>query len=186
MQVSLLEETIEPRKNLPYLLVHLRERRPEKLHYIGVSFGLTLELLRFWKKHNFFPFFIGHTPVKIKISSLHWIDNYMLLLRRVNFLLLWIRVLWRVSTRVWSLNRWPMMMLEQVDLINGAFLDHISKVCPFFPRMFKLFFIFVLTIFLLFHFLILVINLLFTDFRLRFLELLGDTFRAMEYKLAMR
>ena len=40
--------------------------------------------------------------------------------------------------------------------------------------------------FYLFHFLILIINLMFADFRLRFLKLLGNTFRAMEYKLAMR
>ncbi|XP_062097838.1 RNA cytidine acetyltransferase 1-like [Humulus lupulus] len=61
-QVSLLEENIQPKKKLPHLLVHLRERKPEKLHYIGVSFGLTLELFRFWRKHKFVPFFIGHSP----------------------------------------------------------------------------------------------------------------------------
>ncbi|CAJ2676937.1 unnamed protein product [Trifolium pratense] len=61
-KVSLLEESIKPRTDLPHLLVHLRERRPEKLHYIGVSFGLTLELFRFWKKHKFAPFYIGQIP----------------------------------------------------------------------------------------------------------------------------
>ncbi|KAK9670526.1 hypothetical protein RND81_13G207500 [Saponaria officinalis] len=61
-KVSLLEESIKPRANLPPLLLHLRERRPEKLHYIGVSFGLTLDLLRFWKKHKFAPFYIGQIP----------------------------------------------------------------------------------------------------------------------------
>ncbi|ONK79120.1 uncharacterized protein A4U43_C01F3140 [Asparagus officinalis] len=61
-KVSLLEEKIMPKANLPPLLVHLRERRPEKLHYIGVSFGLTRELFRFWRKHNFVPFYIGQVP----------------------------------------------------------------------------------------------------------------------------
>ncbi|KAK4264833.1 hypothetical protein QN277_025957 [Acacia crassicarpa] len=61
-RVSLLEETIRPRTDLPHLLVHLRERRPEKLHYIGVSFGLTLDLFRFWRKHKFAPFYIGQIP----------------------------------------------------------------------------------------------------------------------------
>ncbi|KHN34193.1 UPF0202 protein [Glycine soja] len=51
-----------PRTDLPHLLVHLRERQPEKLHYIGVSFGLTLDLLRFWRKHKFAPFYIGQIP----------------------------------------------------------------------------------------------------------------------------
>ncbi|KAK7358902.1 hypothetical protein VNO77_00843 [Canavalia gladiata] len=58
-KVSLLEENVKPRTDLPHLLVHLRERRPEKLHYIGVSFGLTLDLYRFWRKHKFAPFYIG-------------------------------------------------------------------------------------------------------------------------------
>ncbi|KAF7135734.1 hypothetical protein RHSIM_Rhsim08G0031600 [Rhododendron simsii] len=57
-EVSLLEETITPRKNLPPLLVHLRERLPERLHYIGASFGLSADLFRFWKKHKFYPFYV--------------------------------------------------------------------------------------------------------------------------------
>ncbi|CAH9071184.1 unnamed protein product [Cuscuta epithymum] len=61
-KVSLLEENIKPRVDLPPLLVPLRERRPEKLHYIGVSFGLTLDLFRFWRKQKFGPFFIGYSP----------------------------------------------------------------------------------------------------------------------------
>ncbi|KAG2711709.1 hypothetical protein I3760_04G089400 [Carya illinoinensis] len=69
-KASLLEENIKPRTNLPPLLVHLRERRPEKLHYIGVSFGLTLDLFRFWRKHRFAPFYIGQIQVKIPISFL--------------------------------------------------------------------------------------------------------------------
>ncbi|KAK1371641.1 hypothetical protein POM88_037733 [Heracleum sosnowskyi] len=68
-QVSLLEENIKPRTDLPPLLAHLRERRPENLHYIGVSFGLTLDLLCFWKKQKFAPFYVGHNPVKIFVST---------------------------------------------------------------------------------------------------------------------
>lgn len=61
-KASLLEENIKPRTNLPPLLVHLRERQPEKLHYIGVSFGLTQDLFRFWRKRGFAPFYIGQIP----------------------------------------------------------------------------------------------------------------------------
>ncbi|XP_065874113.1 RNA cytidine acetyltransferase 1 [Euphorbia lathyris] len=61
-KVSLLEENIKPRANLPHLLVNLGERRPEKLHYLGVSFGLTLDLFRFWRKLKFAPFYIGQIP----------------------------------------------------------------------------------------------------------------------------
>ncbi|XP_027179739.1 RNA cytidine acetyltransferase 1 [Coffea eugenioides] len=64
-KVSLLEENIRPRTDLPPLLVHLHERKPEKLHYIGVSFGLTQDLFRFWRKHKFGPFYIGHIPSNV-------------------------------------------------------------------------------------------------------------------------
>lgn len=47
-EVGLLEECIEPRKKLPPLLLKLSERRTEKLDYLGVSFGLTESLLKFW------------------------------------------------------------------------------------------------------------------------------------------
>ncbi|PAV84600.1 hypothetical protein WR25_26277 [Diploscapter pachys] len=56
--VALLEEVIEPRANLPPLLLKLEERQPEKLDYLGTSFGLTLNLLKFWKKLKFVPVYI--------------------------------------------------------------------------------------------------------------------------------
>ncbi|CAN1345012.1 RNA cytidine acetyltransferase 1 [Linum perenne] len=68
VKASLLEETIQPRINLPPLLEPLRERRAEKLHYLAVSFGLTLDLLRFWRKHKFAPFYIGQIPVEFRNS----------------------------------------------------------------------------------------------------------------------
>ncbi|KAK9163956.1 hypothetical protein Syun_004858 [Stephania yunnanensis] len=61
-KVSLLEEKIKPRADLPPLFVNLRERPPEKLHYLGVSFGLTLDLFRFWRRHKFAPFYICQIP----------------------------------------------------------------------------------------------------------------------------
>lgn len=48
-EVGLLEEHIEPRKKLPPLLLKLSERMPEKLDYVGVSFGVTEPLLKFWQ-----------------------------------------------------------------------------------------------------------------------------------------
>lgn len=56
--VGLLEEAIEPRKSLPPLLLKLSERRPERLAYIGVSYGLTLPLLKFWKRAGFVPVYL--------------------------------------------------------------------------------------------------------------------------------
>jgi N-acetyltransferase 10 len=74
-QVSLLEETIKPRKNLPPLLLKLSERKPEKLDYLGVSYGLTQPLLKFWTRAGFTPVYISqvannltgeHTSIMIK------------------------------------------------------------------------------------------------------------------------
>lgn len=45
-EVDLLEERLTPRKNLPPLLMKLSERKPEKLDYLGVSYGLTSGLLK--------------------------------------------------------------------------------------------------------------------------------------------
>jgi len=58
---DLLKEQIEPRKNLPPLLSKLSERPPEKLDYVGVSYGLTAQLLRFWKKSDFIPVYVRQT-----------------------------------------------------------------------------------------------------------------------------
>ena len=56
--VGLLEERIEPRKNLPPLLLKLSERPPETLDYLGVSYGVTQQLFKFWKKAGFVPVYL--------------------------------------------------------------------------------------------------------------------------------
>ncbi|KAG8438340.1 hypothetical protein GDO86_008865 [Hymenochirus boettgeri] len=60
--VSLLEESLTPRKNLPPLLLRLSERPAEKLEYLGVSYGLTTKLLKFWKRAGFVPVYLRQTP----------------------------------------------------------------------------------------------------------------------------
>lgn len=60
--VSLLEEVLSPRKDLPPLLLKLSERKAEKLDYLGVSYGLTPQLLKFWKKAGFIPVYLRQTP----------------------------------------------------------------------------------------------------------------------------
>jgi len=51
---------LEPRKSLPPLLLKLSERPPEKLDYLGVSYGLTEGLLKFWKKGQFVPVYLRY------------------------------------------------------------------------------------------------------------------------------
>ncbi|KAL7420494.1 N-acetyltransferase 10 [Cryptotrichosporon argae] len=56
---SLADDQIAVRdvSRMPPLLQRLSERRPEALDYLGVSFGLTRELLRFWKRAGFAPLY---------------------------------------------------------------------------------------------------------------------------------
>lgn len=55
-------EELTPRTKLPPLLSRLTERKPERLDYLGVSFGLTQNLLKFWKRCGFIPVYIRQTP----------------------------------------------------------------------------------------------------------------------------
>lgn len=59
---TLLTENIKPRSDLPPLLVNLSDRRPEHLHYLGTSFGLTHHLFSFWSKNGYKPVYLRQTP----------------------------------------------------------------------------------------------------------------------------
>lgn len=54
---------VEPRSSLPPLLLKLSERPPEHLDYIGVSFGVTEQLLKFWKRANFVPTYLRYNNI---------------------------------------------------------------------------------------------------------------------------
>lgn len=47
--------------SMPPLLLSLPEIAPPNLHWVGVSYGLTSELLRFWKKGMFVPVYLRQT-----------------------------------------------------------------------------------------------------------------------------
>ncbi|PRW57974.1 N-acetyltransferase 10 [Chlorella sorokiniana] len=59
---GLLSEELKPRAGLPPLLVNLAERPAERLHYLGVSFGLTQTLYSFWRRSAFQPVYLRQTP----------------------------------------------------------------------------------------------------------------------------
>ena len=48
-------------KNASTLLLKLEERPCEHLDYVGVSFGLTAELFRFWKRRGMKPMYVRQT-----------------------------------------------------------------------------------------------------------------------------
>ena len=62
---SLLTENLGPRRDLPPLLQRLDERLAEPLHYLGVSYGLTENLYKFWKRAGFVPLYIAQTKSEI-------------------------------------------------------------------------------------------------------------------------
>jgi N-acetyltransferase 10 len=61
---SLLEDSIKVRDihTMPPLFSKLSERRPDALDYLGVSFGLTSPLHKFWKRAHFAPVYLRQTP----------------------------------------------------------------------------------------------------------------------------
>uniref|UniRef100_A0A2M4BBX0 RNA cytidine acetyltransferase n=2 Tax=Anopheles marajoara TaxID=58244 RepID=A0A2M4BBX0_9DIPT len=98
-EVDLLKEVIAPRKKIPTLLKRLTERTPEPLDYIGTSFGLTGELLRFWKSQKFVPVYLSQkeneltgehscimlcpiTPSMERLETQDWIKQYFVDFRR--------------------------------------------------------------------------------------------------------
>ena len=87
-ELGLLQESVAPRKNLPPLLLELSERPPEPLNYLGTSYGLTANLLRFWKKGGYVPTYVRqtkndltgeHTVIMLKVlggDSGSWLSEF--------------------------------------------------------------------------------------------------------------
>eukprot|EP00468_Gymnochlora_sp_CCMP2014_P008140 CAMPEP_0167758110 /NCGR_PEP_ID=MMETSP0110_2-20121227/10289_1 /TAXON_ID=629695 /ORGANISM="Gymnochlora sp., Strain CCMP2014" /LENGTH=448 /DNA_ID=CAMNT_0007644355 /DNA_START=541 /DNA_END=1886 /DNA_ORIENTATION=- len=91
---KLLSEKLAPRTGLKPMLIKLSERPPEPIHYLGVSYGLTLSLMSFWQKNGFTPVYIRQTanqltgehtcimmkPLQRSVSgtmpSEGWLDNF--------------------------------------------------------------------------------------------------------------
>lgn len=95
---DLLNEVIKPRKKIPTLLKRLTERKPEALDYIGTSYGLTQELLKFWKSQKFVPVYLSQKENSLtgenscimisslnssdKVENKNWLQEYYIDFRR--------------------------------------------------------------------------------------------------------
>ncbi|KAI9834790.1 MAG: killer toxin resistant protein [Sarea resinae] len=60
---SLLEDNVQVRDihKMPPLFAKLSERKPNPLDYLGVSYGLTPPLHKFWKRASFVPVYLRQT-----------------------------------------------------------------------------------------------------------------------------
>ncbi|KAF9425866.1 hypothetical protein BGZ94_007153 [Podila epigama] len=60
---TLMTDEIKVRdpKKMPPLLLKLSEKKAEKLHWLGVSFGLTGPLHKFWKRAGYVPVYLRQT-----------------------------------------------------------------------------------------------------------------------------
>ncbi|KAG0669940.1 killer toxin resistant protein [Maudiozyma exigua] len=60
---NLLKDDVKLRdaKSLPPLLLKLSEQPPHYLHYLGVSYGLTPQLHKFWKNCKYVPVYLRQT-----------------------------------------------------------------------------------------------------------------------------
>ncbi|KAI1267775.1 DUF699-domain-containing protein [Xylariaceae sp. FL1019] len=56
-----LQDEIRVRKVLPPLFSKLTDVTPPRLDYVGVSYGLTQELHKFWKRHAYAPVYLRQT-----------------------------------------------------------------------------------------------------------------------------
>lgn len=60
---NLLDDNVHVRdiRSMPPLFGKLTERRPDALDYVGVSYGLTPSLHKFWKRSSFVPVYLRQT-----------------------------------------------------------------------------------------------------------------------------
>lgn len=66
-QDSLMNDSIKIRdpKSMPPLLIKLSQKRVSYLQYLGVSYGLTAQLHRFWKRAGYVPIYLRQTPQEL-------------------------------------------------------------------------------------------------------------------------
>ncbi|CAL1273880.1 unnamed protein product [Larinioides sclopetarius] len=86
-----MEEKLESQASLPALFPPLNKIKPDILDYMGVSYGLSEELLRFWKKAQFKPVHLSYVPNQLtgehscimlkqlagKTTSSNWLTSFV-------------------------------------------------------------------------------------------------------------
>ncbi|TPX63806.1 hypothetical protein SpCBS45565_g06335 [Spizellomyces sp. 'palustris'] len=127
---------------MPPLLLKLSERPPkEHLHWLGVSYGITGPLHKFWKRAGFTPVYLRQTPndltgehtcvmlkkldrsgSDVKISNESWLDAFAYDFRR-RF----------VELLGFGFRDFPSTLVLSVLEAAGAFKDRASATSPYTP-----------------------------------------------------
>lgn len=90
LETATLKDEIKLRdaKSLPPLLLKLLEKAPYALNYMGVSYGMTPQLHKFWKRSGYLPVYLRqtandltgeHTSVMLQVLSnqnSQWLDEF--------------------------------------------------------------------------------------------------------------
>ncbi|KAJ7396528.1 RNA cytidine acetyltransferase [Pitangus sulphuratus] len=136
--VGLLEEVVTPRKDLPPLLLKLSERQAENLDYLGVSYGLTPRLLKFWKRAGFVPVYLRQTPNDltgehscIMLKVLHEEDSDQEP---------WLTAFWKAISRAELESLFIPYDLKRLEMYSRNMVDYhlIMDMVPTIARMFFL------------------------------------------------
>ncbi|MGH0156896.1 UNVERIFIED_CONTAM: hypothetical protein FKN15_032558 [Acipenser sinensis] len=137
--VSLLEEVVSPRKDLPPLLLKLSERPAERLDYLGVSYGLTPTLLKFWKRAGFVPVYLRQTQNDLTG------ENTCIMLKELNSEEAsqqsnWLPAFWKVLSRAQLDADFTAYDLKRLDMYSRNMVDY-HLIMDMIPNIAKMFFL---------------------------------------------
>uniref|UniRef100_H1A153 RNA cytidine acetyltransferase n=1 Tax=Taeniopygia guttata TaxID=59729 RepID=H1A153_TAEGU len=136
--VGLLEEVVTPRKDLPPLLLKLSERQAEHLDYLGVSYGLTPRLLKFWKRAGFVPVYLRQTPNDL--TGEHSCIMLKMLNEEDSEQEPWLTAFWKAISRAELESAFIPYDLKRLEMYSRNMVDYhlIMDMVPTIARMFFL------------------------------------------------
>lgn len=141
------EEHVRPKSmaDLPPLFLKLEERPAERLHYVGVSYGLTQQLLRFWQNLGFTGLYLRqtasdvtgeHTCIMLKPLASEELQSKVcsvaceLLSTSCLAGLVVLEVLSRMSSPVWVKVKSTLGIQAWVTELNKDFLERFAALLP--------------------------------------------------------
>lgn len=119
MQINDNENDPESKNDNEALLTPIFQRRPERLDYLGVCYGLTQELFRFWRR-------IGFIPVYIRQSANNLTGEFSCIM--VKTLLCERQTSLAVISNDWLIDFWTDFKKRFISLLGLAFREIPSQL----------------------------------------------------------